>query len=182
MQQLYEVMPTGCMGVNPKLPGFTLTMSLNGQGSTTDTTPSAADLALQKYNTAYAALTGQNKTDVDTAMSQTTVYSSYPCQNIDTTTQTPDIEEWKNFVRYCVLKGSSYITNMSYFLEAWSQTSTGQTSTYSPLEQNRKEALNAYNEYYVDAGATTGVKPRCTNGQVDLDTSWTQNTGQYTYK
>ena len=160
-------------------------MSLNGQGSTTDTTLSAAELALQKYNTAYEALTDTDKTQVDKANATTTVYSSYPCQSTDSTGK-PDVEEWKNFVKFCVIKGGKYVEYIEQFMSTWSTsndtTKTPTVTTYRPLEQNRKEALNTYNEYYVDAGATTGVKPKCTNGQVDLDTSWTQNTGQYTYK
>jgi hypothetical protein len=98
-------------------------------------------------------------------LSNATIYSCYPC---GTGTDTAD---WQNFVKYAVIKGQ--VTTLEYFFLTWGATVQNQVTTYNPTQANREAALNLYNEYVEDNGATTGVKPACNT--IDVATSWTNN-------
>jgi hypothetical protein len=148
MKQLFQIR-NGAMMVNPKLPKLEISISNGGASSSTT---SAYDAA---YQSAYAKLSTDQKAKVDTYNGYTTVYSSYPCKD--------NVSDWKNFVKYCVIKNNT--TALDAFSLVWSSTqnttTTPATTNYTPTTDVRTAGLQAYNAYVADAGKTTGVKPAC---------------------
>jgi hypothetical protein len=172
MKQLSEIQ-SNTMFVQPKLPTFQIVVNDGGASNSSSSSSSSGSNSgssqtaqQQAYTNAYNSLDSATKQKIDQYLSSATVYSCYPCYKNGGTS------DWQNFVKYAVIKGQT--STLEYCFLTWSNTVNGtgstQTTTYTPTEANRKAALNLYNDYVNDAGATTGVKPICTT--VDVNNVW----------
>jgi hypothetical protein len=138
------------MYVQPKLAQLRVKVTRVGGGNTSGSS-STTNKYDEAYTEAFGKLTAAEQQKVTEYLGYTTVYTSYPCKN--------NVDDWKNFVKYAVVKGD-YASLDAYSL-AWNATVNGNTTTYNPTLAARTDALETYNEYVADAGATTGVKPAC---------------------
>jgi hypothetical protein len=169
MKQLSEIQ-SNTMFVQPKLPTFQIVVNDGGASNSSSSSSSSGSNSgnsqtaqQQAYTTAYNNLDSVTKAKVDQYLASTSVYTCYPCHS--------STDDWKNFVKYAVIKGQT--STLEYFFLTWSATGTGGSSyTYNPTQANREAALNLYNAYVNDAGATTGTKPVCTT--IDT-TNWNAN-------
>jgi hypothetical protein len=137
------------MYVQPKL--AQLRLKVTRVGGVTSPSSSSTTNKNQEFVDALNKLDAATQNKITAYLGYTTIYSSYPCKD--------NVDDWKNFVKYAVIKGD-YASLDAYSL-VWSATTAGNTTTYTPEMATRTDALETYNEYVADAGATTGVKPAC---------------------
>jgi hypothetical protein len=165
MKQLSEIQ-SNTMFVQPKLPTFQIVVKFGGASNSSSNSDSAIDYD-EIFEEAFDDLDAATQQKVKDYLSNATIYSCYPC---GTGTDTAD---WQNFVKYAVIKGQT--STLEYLFLTWSASGTAGSNalTYNPVQANREAALNLYNEYVEDDGATTGVKPACNT--IDVATSWTNN-------
>jgi hypothetical protein len=161
MKQLFEIKPNTPCYVNPKLPKLTVKIVKAGSSTTAKVDYDAL------YTAAYNKLDTATQAKITAWLTQTTMYSCYPCKPADSNAKP---EDWYNFVKYCTIKGDT--STLDTYALTWSGTTTtgSNTITYTPDEATRVAALNVYNNYVADNGATTGVTPLC--GTVST-TDWT---------
>jgi hypothetical protein len=162
MKQLFEIKPNTPCYVNPKLPKFTVKIVKAGSSTTAKVDYDAL------YTAAYNKLTTAQQESVTKALAMKTIYTCYPCPNKDT--NSTDQADWYNFVKYCAIKNDT--ASVDTFSLTWSGTSNNGTMTYTPSQDERVHALDAYNAYVKDNGAITGTKASCTT--VDT-TNWTSS-------